>query len=104
MQRKKVDLPDPLGPITAAFRPHSSARSIPFRTSRSPKLLRKPSALSTGGGMACLGDKAALAAAGAELGLLPIGRPVDVDPRVDVGRREPPIVAQAVFLGDLVVQ
>ena len=43
MQRSSVDLPDPDAPIRQTTSCSSTARSMPFSTSRSPKDLCRPS-------------------------------------------------------------
>ena len=49
MHRSRVDLPDPLGPMTQTTWPLRISRSIPRSTSRVPKLLCSPeTATSTG--------------------------------------------------------
>ena len=39
MQRRKVDFPEPLGPIKATTCPRSTFKETPFRTLLGPKLL-----------------------------------------------------------------
>src|SRR6478735_1715858 len=46
---ESVDLPDPLGPISAWISPCCTVRSIPRRISRSPTAARKPSTCSVAG-------------------------------------------------------
>ena len=46
MMRKSVDFPQPEGPTKTTNSPSPTARSIPFRTSVLPKLLRTPSIVS----------------------------------------------------------
>src|SRR3954466_6644384 len=48
MQRSSVDLPDPLRPMIATTSPGSTLRSMPLRTSTSPKRLWTPSTCTTG--------------------------------------------------------
>ena len=44
MQRRKVDFPDPDGPIMHSTSPVRTSRSMPRSTSSRPKCLRTPSA------------------------------------------------------------
>ena len=49
MQWSRVDLPDPLGPMTATTSPRARLKSTPRRASVWPKRLIKPEATSTSG-------------------------------------------------------
>ena len=49
MQRRKVDFPDPEGPIMQTTSPGSTSSETPLRTSSWPKRLRTASALTIGG-------------------------------------------------------
>ena len=49
MQRRKVDLPEPDGPIRHSTSPAPTSRLMPFSTSRRPKRLWTRSAMTIGG-------------------------------------------------------
>src|SRR6266404_962337 len=98
MQRRRVVLPEPLGPITTTTSPGATASETSRSTSTAPKRLLMPEISSIGRRST---ERASMAVADASLKVPPIQRQDIADAKVDRRRSDKDLARRECALDDL---